>query len=66
MATLTDVYTDVYLDTYGVPSEPSELALEAIRVAVGAAGLSRTASVAAVSPVGVQLGLRRVVSGPGI
>ena len=63
MATLTDVYTDIYLDTYGVPSG---LALEAIRVAVGAAGLSRTASVAAVSPVGVQLGLRRVVSGPGI
>ena len=66
MATLTDVYTDIYLDTYGVPSEPSELALEAIRVAVGAAGLSRTASAAAVSPVDVQIGLRRVVSGPAI
>ena len=72
MATLLDVYADVYLDTYGVPSG---LALEAIRVAVGAAGLSRsvsqagrarTASVAAVSPVDVQIGVRRVVSGPGI
>ena len=54
MATLLDVYADVYLDTYGVPSG---LALEAIRVAVGAAGLSRSVS---------QLGVRRVVSGPGI
>ena len=71
MATLLDVYTDVYLDSYGVPG----LAEEAIRVAVGAAGLSRsvsqagrarTASVAAVSPVDVQIGVRRVVSGPGI